>query len=62
MSIRIRAKRKIAAIIFMIVPFVFWLTAIAGASASGFFENQTDVQLMVLGGALSMLAGTMFWD
>lgn len=44
----------------MLVSFYLWLTAIAGASAAGFFEDELDLQLMVLGGAVAMVAGG-FW-
>ncbi len=47
-----------------VIPWPFWLYSIAHASASGFTEDQLAVQLMVLGGAISMVAGSIafFWD
>jgi len=48
---------RIVGWVIVAVAFVFWFTAIAGATASGSFENQGAVQLMILGGAISMIAG-----
>lgn len=57
------ARRKLIALVVFIAPWVFWLSAIASASNSGFFENEWAVQTMVLGGAISMVAGAIaaFW-
>jgi Sec-independent protein secretion pathway component TatC len=51
--------RKIAALIVFLAAWPFWLYAIWDASLHGFFENQTAVQLMVLGGAVSMVAAAL---
>ncbi len=37
-----------------------WLIAIAGASSHHFFEDQFDLQLMILGGAVATIAGLFF--
>ena len=57
------ARRKLLALVVFIIPWVFWITAIGSASSSGFFEDQWAVQTMVLGGAISMVAGAIaaFW-
>ncbi len=57
------AKRKLIALAVFVVPWVFWFSAIASASSHGFFENEWAVQTMVLGGAISMVAGAIaeFW-
>lgn len=57
------SRRKLVALAVFIVPWVFWISAIASASSHGFFENQWAVQTMVLGGAISMVAGAIaeFW-
>jgi hypothetical protein len=46
------------------VPFFFWMYAVSHASNSGFTEDQLALQIMVLGGAISMVAGglAVFWD
>lgn len=56
-------RRRLIALLVFVVPWVFWLSAIASASNSGFFENEWAVQTMVLGGAISMVAGAIaeFW-
>jgi hypothetical protein len=57
------SRRRLIALLVFIVPWVFWASAIANASAHGFFEDQWAVQTMVLGGAISMVAGGIaaFW-
>ena len=57
------AKRKLAGLAILAVAFVFWILAIGSAMGSGFFENEWAVQMMVLGGAISMVAGAVaeFW-
>ncbi|MDE1857921.1 MAG: hypothetical protein KGI26_02475 [Thaumarchaeota archaeon] len=57
------ARRKLLALAVFIVPWVFWIMAIGSASSRGFFEDQWAVQTMVLGGAISMVAGAIaaFW-
>ena len=51
--------RRIAAILVFLAAWPFWILAIAGGSAHGFFETEYNVQLMVLGGAVSMAAATL---
>ncbi len=45
----------------LILSFPFWIFAISSASASGFFEDSLAVQMMMLGGAVSMVGGTFLW-
>lgn len=53
--------RRIVGWIIMIIPFIFWLTAIGHASNSGFFADAYAYQVMVLGGAISVIAAaTLF--
>jgi hypothetical protein len=52
-------SRHILALAIFIVPWVFWIYAIMSASNSGFTENEFAVQLMVLGGAVSMVAASV---
>jgi uncharacterized membrane protein HdeD (DUF308 family) len=49
--------RKRIGFLILIIPFFFWFTAIWSASSAGFFEDANAVQIMVLGGAISMIAG-----
>ncbi|HKW05215.1 MAG TPA: hypothetical protein VJN71_07960 [Nitrososphaerales archaeon] len=53
-----------AALAVFVVPWFFWLYAVSHASNSQFTEDQLALQLMVLGGAISMVAGSIaaFWD
>lgn len=51
--------RKLAALILFLAAWPFWILAILGASAHGFFETEYNVQLMVMGGAVSMVAGAL---
>lgn len=46
------------------IPWFFWMYAIWHASGSGFTEDELAVEIMVLGGAISMVAGSIaaFWD
>lgn len=57
-------RRRIIGLIVFIVPWFFWLSSIASASSHGFFENEWAVQMMILGGAVSMVAGGIanFWE
>ncbi|MDG6909470.1 MAG: hypothetical protein JRN57_01070 [Nitrososphaerota archaeon] len=57
------ARRRLIALAVFVVPWVFWILAIGSASSHGFFENEWAVQTMVLGGAISMVAGAIasFW-
>jgi len=52
---------KIAGWIVLLIAAVFWFTAIGSAIGQGFFEDQNAVQLIVLGGAVSMIAGLLLW-
>ena len=58
------SKRRIVALVVFIIPWIFWLTAIGHASNYGFIEDKYAVQVMVLGGAISMVAGsiTVLWE
>ena len=57
------ARRKLIGLAVFVIPWVFWILAISNASSHGFFEDQWAVQMMVLGGAISMVAGAIaaFW-
>ena len=57
------ARRKLVALAVFVVPWIFWTLAISSAIQHGFFEDQWAVQMMVLGGAVSMVAGAIaaFW-
>jgi hypothetical protein len=58
------SRRRWVALAIFIAPWVFWIYSIASANSSGFFENEFAVQTMVLGGAISMVAGAVaaFWE
>ncbi len=47
--------------IVLVLAAVLWFTAIGSAVGKGFFEDQNAVQLIVLGGAVSMVAGILLW-
>jgi len=47
--------------VLLLVAAAFWVTAIGGALSQGFFEDQSGVQLMMIGGAISMVGGTFLW-
>ncbi len=49
--------RKIASIVILLLAAVLWVTAISSATNGGFTTNDFAVQAMVLGGAVSMIAG-----
>lgn len=53
------SKRRIAALVIFVIPWIFWLTAISHASNSGFTEDKYALQIMILGGAISMVAGAI---
>ena len=57
------SRRRLIALAVFIIPWFFWLSAIASGNSSGFFENEWAVEAMVLGGAVSMVAGAIavFW-
>jgi hypothetical protein len=52
---------KIVGWIILVFAAVLWFTAIANAIGKGFFEDQNALQLIVLGGAVSMVAGLFLW-
>jgi hypothetical protein len=52
---------KILGWIILLMAAVLWFTAIGSAVGRGFFEDQNAVQLIVLGGAVSMVAGVFLW-
>ena len=52
---------KIVGWLILIVSAVLWVASIGSAVGRGFFEDQNAVQLMVLGGAVSMIAGLFLW-
>jgi hypothetical protein len=56
--------RKLGFIVLLIVSFAFWLYSTPGASNGGFFEDKLDLQLMVLGGAISIVVASILalWD
>ncbi|MDG6996791.1 MAG: hypothetical protein JRN52_12785 [Nitrososphaerota archaeon] len=58
------SKRRIIALIVFVVPWFFWLTSISHAISFGFVEDKYGVQMMVLGGAVSMVAGAIsaLWE
>lgn len=58
------ARRKLIGLAIFIIPWPFWIYSIMSASNSGLFENQLAVQLMVLGGAVSMVAASVavLWE
>jgi hypothetical protein len=53
------SQRKLAAVAIFAAAWVFWILAIWSGINSGFFENEYAVQMMVLGGAISMVAGAV---
>jgi hypothetical protein len=52
---------KILGWIVLVIAAVLWFTAIANAMGRGFFEDENALQLIVLGGAVSIIAGILFW-
>ena len=56
--------KKIVGLAIFVIPWIFWLYSISHASNSGFTEDQLAVQVMVLGGAISMVAGAFanLWE
>lgn len=58
------STRKIVALVIFVIPWIFWLSAISHAISFGFIEDKYAIQLMVLGGAISMVAGsiTVMWE
>jgi hypothetical protein len=57
------SPRRLVALGVLLVASVFWTLSILSATKGGFFENEWAVQMMVLGGAISMVAGAIaeFW-
>lgn len=53
------SKRRLVALAILVIPWFFWMPAISHASNSGFLEDQYALQIMVLGGAISMVAGSI---
>jgi len=53
------SKRRLVALAIFVIPWIFWMTAISSASNAGFVEDQYGLQIMVLGGAISMVAGSI---
>jgi hypothetical protein len=53
--------KRILGWILLIAAVPFWAYAITSASASGFFEDSLAVQMMIMGGAVSMLGGLLTW-
>lgn len=58
------SNRRIIAVVVFVIPWIFWLTAISHAVSYGFLEDKYAVQIMVLGGAISMVAGSIsvMWE
>ncbi len=56
--------RRIIALVIFVIPWIMWAVAIGHASGSGFIEDRYAVQIMVLGGAVSMVAGSVavMWE
>ena len=52
---------KILGWIILLLAAVLWFTAIGSAVGRGFFEDQNALQLIVLGGAVGMVAGVFLW-
>jgi hypothetical protein len=52
---------KIIGWIILVFAAVLWFSAIGLAIGHGLFENQNSLQLIVLGGAVSMVAGIFLW-
>jgi hypothetical protein len=52
---------KIIGWIILAFAAVFWFSAIGLAIGHGLFENENALQLIVLGGAVSMVAGVLLW-
>jgi hypothetical protein len=57
----VATPRKIVFLILLAVAMVLWLISISLAVKGGFFENELALQLMVLGGATSMVGGAIWW-
>ncbi len=60
---RWKTKYYVALAIF-VISWIMWPIAILHASNSHFTEDQFAVQVIVIGGAVSMVAGSLarFWD
>jgi hypothetical protein len=54
-------RKKILGWLIILISMVFWFVAIGSASSHGFFENSFAVQVMILGGAVSMIGGIFLW-
>jgi hypothetical protein len=52
---------RIVGWVILLIAAVFWIAAIGGATASGFFETENSVQLLILGGAVAMIGGMFLW-
>jgi hypothetical protein len=52
---------KIVGWIILVIAAVLWFIAIGNAVGKGVFEDQNALQLIVLGGAVSMIAGLFLW-
>ena len=52
---------KILGWIVLVIAAVLWFTAIGNAMGRGFFEDENALQLIVLGGAVSIIAGVLLW-
>ena len=54
-------QTKIIGWVILAIAAVFWFSAIGLAIGRGLFENENALQLIVLGGAISMVAGVFLW-
>ena len=54
-------RRRLVGWVIIALAVPFWVAAIIGASTSGFFETELSVQLMIMGGAISMIGGAFLF-
>jgi hypothetical protein len=52
--------RTAGGFVLIIIALIFWIVGISSAVSHGFFEDEFAVQLLILGGAISMLAGLVW--
>ena len=58
------SRKRVIGLAILAIPFFFWMASISNASNAHFLEDQWAVQVMVLGGAISMVAGAIsfLWE
>jgi hypothetical protein len=54
-------RKQVVGWVILVFAVPFWVIAISSASGHGFFENEFAVQSMIMGGAVSMIAGLFLW-